>query len=112
MPEAAHRAPKGTRDLLPPASTRARALVATFAELAERAAFGEIVPPMFEVERVFARLGEATEVVSKEMYTFETKGGDRFALRPEQTASVARAFVERRPDTPFKAWYAGPNFRY
>jgi histidyl-tRNA synthetase len=106
------RAPTGTRDLLPPESTRARRLVSTFAELAERAGFGLVVPPMFEDVAVFARLGEATDVVTKEMYTFETKGGDWVALRPEQTASVVRAFVEHRPPTPWKAWYAGPNFRY
>jgi histidyl-tRNA synthetase len=112
MAEPTYRAPKGTRDLLPPTSGRFRALVSTFAELAERAGFGLIVPPMFEDAAVFARLGEATDVVTKEMYAFETKGGDRLALRPEQTASVVRAFVEHRPDTPWKAWYAGPNFRY
>jgi len=108
----AFRAPTGTRDLLPPESTRARELVATFAGLAERAGFGLVVPPMFEDLGVFLRLGEATEVVTKEMYAFETKGGDRVALRPEQTASVVRAYVEHRPATPWKVWYAGPNFRY
>ena len=112
MAEPTYRAPKGTRDLLPPTAGRFRALVATFGDLAERAGFGLIVPPMFEDMRVFLRLGEATDVVTKEMYSFETKGGDRLALRPEQTASVVRAFVEHRPDTPWKAWYAGPNFRY
>src|SRR3954447_1119998 len=112
MAEPTYRAPKGTRDLLPPTSARFRALVSTFAELAERAGFGLIVPPMFEDAAVFVRLGEATDVVTKEMYVFETKGGDRLALRPEQTASVVRGFVEQRPDTPGKAWYAGPNFRY
>lgn len=106
------RAPTGTRDLLPPESTRARRLVATFADLAERAGFGHVVPPMFEDLGVFLRLGAATDVVTKEMYDFETKGGDRVALRPEQTASVARAFVEHRPPPPWKVWYAGPNFRY
>lgn len=106
------RAPTGTRDLLPPDSTRARRLVEVFADLAERAGYGQIVPPMFEDLSVFLRLGEATDVVTKEMYDFETKGGDRVALRPEQTASVARAFVEHRPPVPWKTWYAGPNFRY
>lgn len=106
------RAPTGTRDLLPPESTRARRLVATFADLAERAGFGQVVPPIFEDLGVFLRLGAATDVVTKEMYDFETKGGDRVALRPEQTASVVRAFVEHRPAPPWKVWYAGPNFRY
>ena len=71
-----------------------------------------MIPPMFEDLGVFLRLGEATEVVTKEMYDFEDKGGRRVALRPEQTASVCRAFVEHRPVTPWKVWYAGPNFRY
>ena len=67
---------------------------------------------MFEDLGVFLRLGEATDVVTKEMYDFEDKGGRRVALRPEQTASVCRAFVQHRPTTPWKVWYAGPNFRY
>jgi histidyl-tRNA synthetase len=108
----AFRAPTGTRDVLPPDSTRARQLVAVFADLAERSGFGLIVPPMFEDLGVFQRLGEATEVVTKEMFDFETKGGDRVALRPELTASIMRAFVEHRPPTPWKVWHAGPNFRY
>ena len=108
----AFRAPTGTRDLLPPESTRARRLVEVFADLAERSGFGLVVPPMFEDLGVFQRLGEATDVVTKEMYDFETKGGDRVALRPELTASLVRAFVEHRPPTPWKVWYAGPNFRY
>lgn len=106
------RAPTGTRDLLAPASTRARRLVEVFADLVERAGYGQIVPPMFEDLGVFLRLGEATDVVTKEMFDFETKGGDRVALRPELTASVVRAFVEHRPPTPWKTWCAGPNFRY
>jgi histidyl-tRNA synthetase len=106
------RAPTGTRDLLPPASGRARRLVEVFADLVERAGYGQIVPPMFEDLGVFLRIGEATDVVTKEMYDFETKGGDRVALRPELTASVVRAFVEHHPATPWKAWYAGPMFRY
>ncbi|MBA2496670.1 MAG: histidine--tRNA ligase [Acidimicrobiia bacterium] len=108
----AFRAPKGTRDLLPPASTRTRRLVAAFATLAEQAGYGEVVVPMFEELGVFSRLGEATDVVTKEMYDFIDKGGRRIALRPEQTAPVVRAFVEHRPPAPWKVWYAGPNFRY
>lgn len=107
-----YRAPKGTRDLLPPESTRARRLVDVFADLAERAGFGLVVTPMFEQREVFDRLGDATDVVTKEMYDFETKGGDHVALRPELTASLVRAFVEHNPPTPWKVWAAGPNFRY
>lgn len=102
----------GTRDLLEPESGRVRRLVALFAELAERAGFGQIVPPMFEDVGVFVRLGEASDVVSKELYTFEDKGGREISLRPEFTASVCRAFAQQRPLLPWKTWYAGPSFRY
>jgi histidyl-tRNA synthetase len=102
----------GTRDLLPPDTGRRRWLIDRFADLATRAGFGEVVPPMFEDRGVFVRLGEASDVVSKELYDFEDKGGRQIALRPEQTASICRAFVQHRPTTPWKVWYAGPNFRY
>ena len=61
---------------------------------------------------MFQRVGESTDVVRKEMYDFETAGGDRIALRPEGTASIVRAFVEHHPTTPWKAWYVAPKFRY
>lgn len=102
----------GTRDLLEPDSGRVRSLVAVFAELAEGAGFGQIVTPMFEDVGVFVRLGEASDVVSKELYAFTDKGGRDIALRPEFTASVCRSFAQSRPPTPWKTWYAGPNFRY
>ena len=102
----------GTRDILSPDSARWRAFQEVFATTVEAAGYLYIIPPMFEDLDVFLRLGEATEVVTKEMYDFEDKGGRRVALRPEQTASVCRAFVQHRPTTPWKVWYAGPNFRY
>src|SRR3546814_1471519 len=68
--------------------------------------------PMFEDLCVFQRMGAGTDVVTKEMYDFEDKGGRRVALRPEGTASVVRAFVEHRPLVPWKAWYVTPAFRY
>lgn len=102
----------GTRDILAPHAARWRAFQARFAQVVEAAGYNFIIPPMFEDLGVFLRLGESTEVVTKEMYDFEDKGGRRIALRPEQTASVCRAFVEHRPTTPWKVWYAGPNFRY
>jgi histidyl-tRNA synthetase len=106
-------APIGTRDLLPPLSTRFRQLVQVFDDVVSAAGYGQVVPPMFEDLAVFKRVGEATDVVTKEMYDFEDKGGRRIALRPEQTASICRAFVEHRPQVlPWKTWYAGPNFRY
>jgi len=105
-------APIGTRDVLPPESARWIALVSTFAEIAGRYGYGMVHTPMFEDLGVFQRMGEGTEVVSKEMYDFEDKGGRRIALRPEGTASVVRAFVEHRPLVPWKAWYVTPAFRY
>jgi len=102
----------GTRDILAPHSARWRAFQDVFASTVESAGYSYIIPPMFEDLDVFLRLGEATEVVTKEMYDFHDKGGRHVALRPEQTASVCRAFVEHRPTTPWKVWYAGPNFRY
>ncbi|MEO7429435.1 MAG: histidine--tRNA ligase [Acidimicrobiales bacterium] len=106
------RAPKGTQDVLPPESSRWEALVATFADIAGRYGFGLIQSPMFEDIGVFQRIGEGTDVVTKEMYDFRDKGDRHIALRPEGTASVARAFVEHHPDVPWKVWYATPAFRY
>ncbi len=106
------RAPKGTQDILPPESARWEALLAVFAELAGRYGYGLIQSPMFEDIGVFQRIGEGTDVVAKEMYDFRDKGDRHVALRPEGTASVARAYVEHRPDVPWKVWYATPAFRY
>ena len=106
------RAPKGTQDVLPPESSRWEAFLATFADLAHRYGYGLVQSPMFEEIGVFQRLGEGTEVVTKEMYDFEDKGGRHIALRPEGTAPVARAFVQHHPPTPWKVWYATPAFRY
>ncbi len=97
---------------MPPDSSRWRALTSVFASVVEPAGFGLVVPPMFEDLGVFLRLGDATDVVTKEMYDFEDKGGRRVALRPEHTAGVCRAFVQHRPATPWKVWYSGSNFRY
>jgi histidyl-tRNA synthetase len=104
-------APKGTRDLLRPDSERFRAFVDTFAAVAESAGYEQVILPMMEHVEVFHRLGDATDIVQKEMFEFDDRGGRRLALRPEQTASAVRAFVENRPTLPWKAWYAGPNFR-
>ncbi|MDQ3758247.1 MAG: histidine--tRNA ligase [Actinomycetota bacterium] len=105
-------APPGTFDVLPPESARYERLVARFAEHVGRAGYGLVVSPMFEDVGVFQRVGESTDVVRKEMYDFEDKGGRHMALRPEGTASVVRAYVQHRPTPPFKAWYVAPNFRY
>jgi len=105
-------APVGTRDVLPPESARWERLIALFAGRVGRAGYGLVVSPVFEDVGVFERVGQATDVVRKEMYDFEDKGGRRIALRPEGTASVVRAWVQHRPTLPFKAWYAAPSFRY
>jgi histidyl-tRNA synthetase len=105
------RAPKGMRDLLHPESERFRAFVDVFAEVVEAAGYEQVVLPMMEHVEVFHRLGDATDIVQKEMFELDDRGGRRLALRPEQTASAVRAFVENRPPLPWKAWYAGSNFR-
>ena len=106
------RAPSGTHDVLPPESARWQALVGRFATLAGRAGYGLVVNPTFEEIGVFQRVGEGTDVVRKEMYAFEDRGGRALALRPEGTASVVRAYVQHRPTAPWKVWYAAPSFRY
>ncbi|MGE0308810.1 MAG: histidine--tRNA ligase [Acidimicrobiia bacterium] len=105
-------APIGTRDVLAPESARWSALAASFHNQFSSAGYGLVLTPIFEDLNVFLRVGEHTEIVTKEMYDFEDKGGRRIALRPENTASVVRAFVEHRPLTPWKALYLGPQFRY
>lgn len=106
------KAPVGTRDVLPPESARWQALIAAFASQVGRAGYGLVQSPMFEDVAVFARVGEGTDVVRKEMYDFLDKGERHIALRPEGTASIARAFVQHHPTTPWKVWYAAPSFRY
>ena len=114
MAEPTFRAPKGTRDILPPESGRRRALVDRFAETAGLSGFGEVVSPIFEDLGVFKRLGESTDIVTKEMFDFFDKGDppQHLALRPELTASICRAYAEHRPVPPWKIWYEGPQFRY
>ena len=102
----------GMRDVLAPESARWRRFTETFAQVVEPAGYGQVIPPLLEDLGVFQRIGDATDVVTKEMYDFVDKGGRHVSLRPEQTASVCRAFVQHRPATPWKVWYSGPNFRY
>lgn len=97
---------------MPPDAARWRRFVETFESVVSLAGYACVVTPMFEDIGVFQRIGEATDVVSKEMYDFRDKGDRHVALRPEFTASVCRAFAQHRPTTPWKVWYAGPNFRY
>jgi histidyl-tRNA synthetase len=102
----------GMRDILPPESARWRQFQAVFMNVVGLAGYGEIIPPMMEDLGVFQRVGDATDVVTKEMYDFIDRGQRHVALRPEQTASVCRAFAQHRPLTPWKVFYGGPNFRY
>ena len=100
------------RDILPPESGRWRRFTELFADVVERAGYGQLMTPLLEDLGVFTRIGDATDVVTKEMYDFVDKGDRHIALRPEMTASVCRAFAEHRPTTPWKVFYSGSNFRY
>jgi histidyl-tRNA synthetase len=112
--KAEFQAPRGTRDILPPDTDRWRALLAIFGDLAGRSGYGQVVSPMFEDIGVFLRVGESTDIVTKEMFDFLDKGDppQQLALRPELTASICRAFAQHRPVPPWKVWYEGAQFRY
>ena len=106
---------RGTHDLLPEAMRAHRHVVDTAASVALCYGFEEISTPVFEFTNVFSRtLGDTSDVVTKEMYTFEDKGGEQITLRPENTAGVARAFISHglAQQAPVKYFYAGPMFRY
>jgi len=102
----------GMRDLLPPESARWTRLVAAFGEHFERLGYGLVQTPVLEELAVFQRLGEGTDVVTKEMYAFEDRDGTTIALRPESTAGVARAFIQQHPLVPWKVWYFSQHFRH
>jgi histidyl-tRNA synthetase len=103
-------------DLLPPESAKWHRLESTCRELFARYGYGEVRTPVVEHTALFARgIGEATDIVEKEMYTFKDRGDRSLTLRPEMTAGCARAYVEhavhaREPVT--RWWYLGPMFRY
>ncbi|UQS81538.1 histidine--tRNA ligase [Bombilactobacillus folatiphilus] len=110
--------PKGTVDILPSESEKWQFVENTAQKIFKNYRYQEIRTPMFEQYDVFARSsGDTSDVVSKEMYDFEDKGGRHLALRPEGTAGVVRAYVENKlfaPEyvRPYKVWYKGPMFRY
>jgi len=112
VPQDAHRTPRGTQDIIPPESARWVELVHRFAERAGRFGYDLLITPVFEHVEVFNRLGESTDVVSKEMYEFTDRGDRRLALRPEGTAPVVRAYVQHKKHGPWKVWYLAPLFRY
>lgn len=108
-------APRGTADFYPPESQRWNQLEGRIRSLAERFGYGEIRTPLFESTDLFVRgVGEQTDIVKKEMYTFADRGGRSLTLRPEWTAPVVRAALEHHLFTsgPLRLYYIGPIFRY
>ena len=109
-------APKGTRDILPSETALWAAVEATARSVFGRYGFREIRTPIFEETELFTRgVGESSDIVGKEMYSFVDKGERHLTLRPENTASVVRAYVEHgmhRQPQPVKLFYIGPQFRY
>ena len=110
------RAPKGTEDLLPKESFRWQFLEEKFKNIAKLYGYKEIRVPTFEHTELFERgVGDTTDVVEKQMYTFLDKGGRSVTLRPEGTASVCRSYLENnlyQDALPLKMWYELPCFRY
>jgi histidyl-tRNA synthetase len=108
-------APRGTYDILPDDSRRWQALEAVIDGVCARYCYGEIRTPIFESTDVFVRtIGEGTDIVDKEMYTFTDRGDRSITLRPELTAPVVRAVLEHSmlQSLPLKLYYRGPFFRY
>lgn len=108
--------PRGTRDILPDEWPFWAKIEAVVSDLSRLYGYRRIGTPMFEDTSLFVRgVGEGTDIVDKEMYTFEDRGGSRLTLRPEGTAPVARAYLEhgmRMLPQPVKLYYIAPNFRY
>jgi histidyl-tRNA synthetase len=109
-------APRGTFDVLPPDGARRLELQRIAADVLGRAGYQYADTPIFEATELFARgVGETTDIVQKEMFTFEDQGGRSLTLRPEGTAPIARAYVEHgmhKLPQPVKLWYWGPFFRH
>ncbi len=110
------KAPRGTRDLLPGEIEKWQFIEQIAREVCEIYGFHEIRTPVFEHTELFLRgIGDATDIVQKEMYTFVDRGGRSITLRPEGTAAVVRSYLERNLDSqpqPVKLYYLGPMFRY
>jgi histidyl-tRNA synthetase len=106
---------RGTHDVFGDMAARFARVTGAFESVAARFAFQPVSPPVFEFTQVFARaIGEATDVVAKEMYSFEDRGGESLTLRPEFTAGIARAYVSNgwQQFAPLKLFAHGPAFRY
>ena len=105
----------GTRDILPDEVDRWRKIISTVSRISASYNYDFIMPPIFEATELFARgIGEISDIVAREMYTFKDQGGRSLTLRPEGTASVVRAYLEHSlgaTSGPVKVWYAGPMFR-
>jgi len=109
------KAPRGTADVLPPQTSKWVYVEDSMRRFASRFGYEEIRTPIFENSELFLRsIGEATDIVTKEMYTFTDKGGRSNTLRPEMTASVIRAYLEHQltAQSLVKWFYIGPGFRY
>src|SRR5580700_293778 len=105
------KAVKGMRDILPPSSNAWNQVETIARDLFRAYNYREIRTPILEETALFARgVGEETDIVSKEMYTFEDRDGSSLTLRPEATASVIRAYLDQRPGLQ-KLYYIGPMFR-
>jgi histidyl-tRNA synthetase len=109
-------APKGTFDVLPDEAVRRARIEEIAGTILERAGYGRIETPIFEDTELFERgVGRSTDIVNKEMFTFEDKGGRSITLRPEVTAPLCRAYVEHgmhKLAQPVKLWTSGPFFRH
>ena len=106
---------RGTYDLYGEAKRKAKRVIAEGSKIVEKYGFEEIETPIFEFTEVFSRnLGDTSDIVTKEMYYFEDRGGESLTLRPEGTAGVVRAFISNgmQQNLPVKMYYAGPMFRY
>lgn len=116
-PETANiQAPRGTYDILPGETEQWQLLETRFRPVLQNAGYREIRLPIFEHTELFKRgVGETTDIVNKEMYTFDDRSDRSLTLRPEGTAGVVRAYLEhgfKRQSPPVKLWYCGPMFRY
>ena len=111
-----NRAPRGTADVLPQDQPYWRYVEGIARDIARRFGYGRLDTPVFESSGLFVRgVGQVTDIVEKEMYTFEDRGGDHVALRPEGTAPVCRAYLEhgmRNLPQPVRLFYFCPIFRY
>lgn len=106
---------RGTYDLYGMAKKKAKKVISTASDVVEKYGFEEIETPIFEFTEVFARnLGDTSDIVTKEMYTFQDRGGESLTLRPEGTAGVVRSFISEgmQQNLPVKLYYSGPMFRY